>query len=801
MAVTITKKFWNGAEYKSISKIVFTSPNFTSPSVAGTRSHMPPGGIYMGTWFEAVDWLYRQKPNQNYANLPDEMESFFGKMYVTEMFDFKHDTVISGYHMYGPDYIFKQDTVSDGLNFTELNEVSRDWRGIVSAPNGNVYACVDSGNIYKQSSGLGSFVSLAQTVRVWYGMTASPNGDVYACENPGNIYKQTGGTGVFTSLAQTSSAWYGMASAANNNIYATVYAGNIYKQTGGVGNFVSLAQTVRNWTGITVAPNGNVYACVYNGDIYMQTAGVGAFVSTGQTPRQWCGITATPSGDIYATITYGDIYKQVGGKGSFVAIGQTYRYWRGISSTSDGSIYACSNGDIYKKDSGGEYFNVLYKDKNNYGIIGVDSVVSGTGNTGDITSVEITFSDTVGSGIINEWMLYTTSGTINTTVSGTACPVGEITTIGPISEYITVIANNPENTSFSGTINSEGIVGTLSGTNEETVTGVFDGGLYADFSETVIANGLDTTIGTTISSPFKIRMTGHNYGTVTGTLDTYFYDTVGGPGDTVTTTVSGLVTTTTTGSREVVLSGMVSGDILGTLVSGTGTTVSSTLSGTVSGLLVGDDSDSQVNSLVSGDVLLYIYGNESLTASGTGSCNVSGSVCGPISGVLSSTVSGGYTEPLEVIYHQYSNIAVNEHTYLPKPRWHHGGNSIIFTVTFGEAYDCRLTAWDDDTHSTTLNKVINEEHYRVDAVAYRSNLPNTAHSPVFRTESNLVFPPVYDIPLKGNEKYYGDFNLIFAIETDNYGEYISFIPRLINMDNSFIAGSYDFITTLHYQYT
>ena len=100
-----------------------------------------------------------------------------------------------------------------------------------------------------------------------------------------------------------------------------------------------------------------------------------------------------------------------------------------------------------------------------------------------------------------------------------------------------------------------------------------------------------------------------------------------------------------------------------------------------------------------------------------------------------------------------------------------------------------------------LNKILDEEHYRVDAVAYRSNLVDSAHSPIFKKTNNLVFPPAMDIVLKGNENYYGDFDLIFSIQTDEYGEYLAFLPRLVDIDDSFIAGSYDFVTTLHYQYT
>ena len=100
---------------------------------------------------------------------------------------------------------------------------------------------------------------------------SSPNGDVYADVDGGDIYKQTGGTGNFVALSQTSRYWYGMAADSTGNVYACVESNDdIYKQTDGTGDFVALGETPRNWHGICVDINDNVYACVFNGDIYTE---------------------------------------------------------------------------------------------------------------------------------------------------------------------------------------------------------------------------------------------------------------------------------------------------------------------------------------------------------------------------------------------------------------------------------------------------------------------------------------------------------------------------------------------------
>lgn len=137
--------------------------------------------------------------------------------------------------------------------------------------------------------------------------------------------------------------------------------------------------------------------------------------------------------------------------------------------------------------------------------------------------------------------------------------------------------------------------------------------------------------------------------------------------------------------------------------------------------------------------------------------------------------------------------------------WSSSTSSIIFEVTVGEAYDCRLTAWDDDTHTTTTNKILDEEHYKVVCAAYKAYSGTTMAPESDDGNDTMVHPAGVDIPLKGNTKYYGDFDLIHVadggITGSEHGEYLIFTPRLHDMDASFVPGNYDFVTTLHYQYT
>jgi hypothetical protein len=161
------------------------------------------------------------------------------------------------------------------------------------------------------------------------------------------------------------------------------------------------------------------------------------------------------------------------------------------------------------------------------------------------------------------------------------------------------------------------------------------------------------------------------------------------------------------------------------------------------------------------------------------------------------TISGSNTLP-GAMYIWQDNIVNND-------LWAHPQNSIIFEVEQGEAYNCRLTAWDDITHTTTNNRILKDKHYRVTCCAYMAG-SGTKEAPYPDQSSDaMAFPPGVDVVLSGDDSYYGYFDLIHVADggsTGNQiGEFFYFTPRLDNIDASFSSGNYDFVTTFHYQYT
>lgn len=80
--------------------------------------------------------------------------------------------------------------------------------------------------------------------------------------------------------------------------------------------------------------------------------------------------------------------------------------------------------------------------------------------------------------------------------------------------------------------------------------------------------------------------------------------------------------------------------------------------------------------------------------------------------------------------------------------WLNVYNSIVFEITNGECYNCRLTAWDDITHQSTVrNTLLSSDRCRVHALAFSSG---SSISPIYSGASlaavitkSILTPPAY----------------------------------------------------------
>lgn len=252
-------------------------------------------------------------------------------------FDSVYATVTSG----GED-IYRRDAAGD---FIATNQVLKQWWGVASAPNKDIYATRNTYGIYKRDAA-GDF-NLYQSFYFAGGIGAAPNGDMYAVDtqNGGYIWKQPSGDSAFVQISGTSGIWWSdIVGAPNGNIYVAAGPGGtaggagIYMQTAGAGAFNRLSGASADyWEGICAAPNGDIYACLSTSGgtgpagIYKQTGGVGDFIRVAGAGLNWFGIASSSYGDIFASVFGGDVYWQRAGTTGFVALGQAHRAWRSLA--------------------------------------------------------------------------------------------------------------------------------------------------------------------------------------------------------------------------------------------------------------------------------------------------------------------------------------------------------------------------------------------------------------------------------------------------------------------------------------
>ncbi|NIA09423.1 MAG: hypothetical protein GWP10_06780 [Nitrospiraceae bacterium] len=136
----------------------------------------------------------------------------------------------------------------------------------------------------------------------------------------------------------------------------------------------------------------------------------------------------------------------------------------------------------------------------------------------------------------------------------------------------------------------------------------------------------------------------------------------------------------------------------------------------------------------------------------------------------------------------------------------HFTDVLCLWMTLGEAYNCYITAWDDATHSSTDNIVLSKELCKITACVWRSADVNRDGKPDY-DQNNTAYPRIYDyvsdFPIKGDEIYYGKFNLVYYVREPNViGDMVSVRPRISTINsNIFDPGDYNFVITFHYQYT
>jgi len=230
-------------------------------------------------------------------------------------------------------------------NFNAVAGGGEQW-GFCSTTNGDVFYS-RANQIYKQTGGSGSFVSMGQTSRDYRGM-CSVGADVYVVVFGGFIYKLTGGTGTLSAYESTNRNWTDIAYSSSGNLYATVTSsGDLYKQTALTGSFTAQGLTARNYGSVSVSPANNVYICGSD-QLYKQTNETGSFTAVSGLNQAVSVCVSPTNSDVYVANYTGALRKQANETGSYNDIssllGSAVFAWQAIDFSLNGNIYIGGTG-------------------------------------------------------------------------------------------------------------------------------------------------------------------------------------------------------------------------------------------------------------------------------------------------------------------------------------------------------------------------------------------------------------------------------------------------------------------------
>lgn len=221
------------------------------------------------------------------------------------------------------------------------------WRGsAVHGPTQDVYVSAQSGYIYRQAGGSGSFeIDRNVADGAHRQMGTDVYGNVYcALGGSTNILKKTAGSGSWNTVAVTGVTTSDcIAGDFLGNLYICNSTG-LYKQTALTGSFTQVYPG--NITTFDISPfDGSIYL-VSGSSTYKQTAGTGSF----DLVQAIAGyIACRPNGDVYAS--NGTLYKQTAGTGSFVSMGINTVVAGQMSDKADGNLYQVGyQQDVYYTD-------------------------------------------------------------------------------------------------------------------------------------------------------------------------------------------------------------------------------------------------------------------------------------------------------------------------------------------------------------------------------------------------------------------------------------------------------------------
>jgi len=140
------------------------------------------------------------------------------------------------------------------------------WTGLYVDQYDTLWTLDTSGNIYTRAVSATGFTYHDTAYSGARDITVAPNGDVYVC-GPYNVWKQTGGTGSFVSLSTSPGYWMSLSAEPNGDIIcaaepAAGYDSGIWVIYAGTNTFVKLtcaSDPLKRWGAVCAIGNCKFY--------------------------------------------------------------------------------------------------------------------------------------------------------------------------------------------------------------------------------------------------------------------------------------------------------------------------------------------------------------------------------------------------------------------------------------------------------------------------------------------------------------------------------------------------------------
>ena len=195
-------------------------------------------------------------------------------------------------------------------NLTSL--ASKDVRAIITDQNGNLYAAVWGGGVYK-SENIGiswSDMNNGLTNKSVHALAINAVGELFAGTFGNGIYKSTDGGNSWTELNTDAKYVWSLGITSNNSIYAGTYGNGVYRSNDNGDSWTAMNVAAKYAYAVTIDASNNVYISSWAGGVYATANNGNSWITVGSPDQKISSIIVNPESSIlYAGTSNGSVYQ------------------------------------------------------------------------------------------------------------------------------------------------------------------------------------------------------------------------------------------------------------------------------------------------------------------------------------------------------------------------------------------------------------------------------------------------------------------------------------------------------------